>query len=103
MHINHYLSPDGRQRHIGDLMLDLPGFQKGDDLPSGYLRVYEQDFPTEIADDGMIWLPGALEDIEVDGEVAKIIPYVQIVEPEWEVPEGRPIPEGPETKPEEEA
>ena len=85
MHINHYLSPDGRQRHIGDLMLDLPGFQKGDDLPSGYLRVYEQDFPT---------------DIEVDGEVAKIIPYVQIVEPEWEVPEGRPIPEGPETKPE---
>jgi hypothetical protein len=51
----------------------------------------------------MIWLPGALEDIEVDGEVAKIIPYVQIVEPEWEVPEGRPIPEGPETKPEEEA
>jgi hypothetical protein len=99
MHINHYLSPDGRQRYIGDLMLDLPGFQKEDDLPSGYLRVYEQDFPTEIAEDGMIWLPGALEDIEVDGEVAKIIPYVQIVKPE--VPEGLPLPEGPETEPEE--
>ena len=95
MNFNHYLSPDGRQRFPGDLVIDIPGFKEGDDLPEGYITVYREDPPSEQAEDGFVWSSGDkdMEDIEVDGKAAKIIRYVKTVAPtekqlaEWAPPE----------------
>jgi|TARA_R110001606_G_C15355921_1_gene648015 hypothetical protein len=88
---------------MSDLIIDIPGFQEGDDLPNGYITVYEEDPPLKFAEDGFVWNPGHMEDIEVDGRAAKIIRFVknvrltdeqlaELVPPE-EIIEGPPAPE----------
>lgn len=42
-----FISPIGEYpRHYGDIMLDAPGWKLGDDLPTGWIKVQENERPT---------------------------------------------------------
>ena len=47
-----YINPQGEYpRHYGDIMLDAPGWQLGDDLPEGWVLVAEAPLPTPGVDE----------------------------------------------------
>ena len=52
-----YINPQGEYpRHYGDIMLDVPGWQLGDDLPEGWVEVAfaaapEVDNAVEVAEE----------------------------------------------------
>ncbi len=50
-----YISPNGEYpRHYGDIMLDSPGWQLGDNLPQGWIQVIETPMP-EISQDEIVF------------------------------------------------
>jgi hypothetical protein len=51
-----YISPTGEYpRHIGDIQIEHPNWQKGDDLPNGWNVVLDSEIPAK-ADDEIVVL-----------------------------------------------
>lgn len=61
-----YQDPNGNYpRFYGDIMLDVPGWQKGDDLPDGW-RIVEMTEPPEV---GEYQVLEELTPVETDGRL----------------------------------